>query len=333
MPREMNSSATVTVAIPVYNRLRFIDRALQSVFSQNIPDVDVLVVDNCSTDGTWEALQRYEGRIRLVRNDRNVGLFGNFNRCLALARGTFLRFLCSDDTLVPGCLRREVDVMNANAGVVLLSTWCRQVDEAGCHLGYAANLFPPGIYGGEASIPAVLWCLARCSTNPLNYPSGILLRGSCIPAVGQFDTSFRMTADVEFFLRLLRHGQLGVLDALGCEVTIHTGMESAHLLLDASRDRELHRLLLEYQTMFPTPASFDRAVAELAGHAVAVGVKYPLIGRSAAALAHIRFAHATRLPWQLIARAAAGQAWRRISGRPAWEGGVSLPPAQPLCAS
>ena len=67
-----------TVAIPVYNRRDLVQRALQSVLTQDIDDLDILVVDNCSDDGTWEALTAYrDPRLRLVRNERNVGLFGN----------------------------------------------------------------------------------------------------------------------------------------------------------------------------------------------------------------------------------------------------------------
>jgi glycosyltransferase involved in cell wall biosynthesis len=108
------TTPTCTVAIPVFNRKDMVQRAVASALAQPVSSLDVLVVDNCSTDGTWDALQRLsDPRLRLVRNSHNVGLFGNFNRCLDLATGTYLRFLCSDDTLAAGCLQREISEMES----------------------------------------------------------------------------------------------------------------------------------------------------------------------------------------------------------------------------
>ena len=65
--------------IPVFNQRSFIDRAVRSVFEQGFDPGDVTIVDNCSSDGTWEAIQQYASMgARLVRNTRNLGLFGNF---------------------------------------------------------------------------------------------------------------------------------------------------------------------------------------------------------------------------------------------------------------
>src|SRR5579885_2083954 len=97
-----------TIAIPVYNRAQLVRQALESALAQDLENTEILVIDNCSTDGTWETLHEYsDPRLRLVRNPTNVGLFGNLNRCLELAEGKYLRILCSDDRLLPGCIRTE----------------------------------------------------------------------------------------------------------------------------------------------------------------------------------------------------------------------------------
>ncbi|GAI98190.1 unnamed protein product [marine sediment metagenome] len=111
-----------TIAIPVYNREDLIRRAVESALAQNVPDLEILVVDNCSTDRTWDVLHTYsDSRLRLVRNERNMGLFGNFNRSLQLAQGKYFRLLCSDDKLPPNCLMSEIDMMEQHENVVLLS--------------------------------------------------------------------------------------------------------------------------------------------------------------------------------------------------------------------
>ena len=234
-----------TVAIPVYNRKNMVLRAVRSALAQNASDLEVLIVDNCSTDGTWELLQSLDdSRLRLVRNDTNVGLFGNFNRCLDLASGEYLRFLCSDDVLAPDCLRDEIRTMEETPSAVLLSSTARRIRPSGEVLGTHADHFPPGVYPGATAIGGVLWFRGEYGYNPLNYPSGILIRTAAARRAGPFDVSMRMAADMDFFFRTLALGDLVVLDRHGCDITIHpdqegvalTGwtevMEEEYLLLD-----------------------------------------------------------------------------------------------------
>ena len=219
-----------TVAIPVYNRADMVLRAVESALAQNAAALEVLVVDNCSTDGTWELLQALDDpRIRLVRNDANVGLFGNFNRCLDLASGTYLRFLCSDDVLAPNCLRDEILAMEANPSAVLLSSMARRIRPSGELLGTHADHFPAGLYPGAAAIGGVLWFRGEYGYNPLNYPSGILIRTAAARRAGPFDVSMRMAADMDFFFRTLALGDLLVLDRHGCDITIHSDQEGVAL--------------------------------------------------------------------------------------------------------
>lgn len=222
--------AVCTVAIPVFNRRDMVLHAVESALAQTVTELEVLVVDNCSTDGTWEALQTVvDPRVRLVRNERNVGLFGNFNRCIELAGGTYLRFLCSDDALAPNCLSEEIAAMEARPEAVLLSAQARRVLPSGGLLGAHADHFPAGVYPGRTAIAGTLKFKADYGYNPINYPSGVLLRTSAVRRVGGFDASMRMAADMDLFFRVLSTGDLLVLDRLGCDITIHPHQEGARL--------------------------------------------------------------------------------------------------------
>ena len=75
----------VSVCIPAYNYARYLPAAIDSVLAQEYGDYELIVVDNASEDETPAVLARYGDRIRAERNERNVGLFGNFARCLELA--------------------------------------------------------------------------------------------------------------------------------------------------------------------------------------------------------------------------------------------------------
>src|SRR5262245_50870158 len=239
-----------TVAIPVYNRRELVRRAVESALAQDVAGLEVLAVDNCSTDGTWDVLRTYtDPRLRLVRNEANLGVWGNFNRCLALARGEFIRLLCSDDRLSAGSLPKEVAVMAGHPGVSLLSTRGRCVDEAGRPLHTIADHLPPGVYPGRDAIYNALWVHAHYGHNPFNFPSGVLLRREVALRASGFDTSMTVAGDVDLFLRVLEHGDLAVVPDVGCEVTIHadqlgkasaaSGVEMDELMAIAERYRPL----------------------------------------------------------------------------------------------
>ena len=263
---KLSSSITCTVAIPVFNRKDMVLRAVDSALAQSVDGLEVLVVDNCSTDGTWEALQTVrDPRVRLVRNERNVGLFGNFNRCLDLANGTYLRFLCSDDALAPGCLPEEISAMEAHPDAVLLSSTARRVMSTGELLGTHADHFPPGQYDGRTAVAGVLLFKADYGLNPLNYPSGVLLRTDAAKRAGHFDTTMRMAADVDFFFRVLAAGDLLVVDRSGCDITIHRAQEGAQLSGQAVVMEEDYLLLERFGSTLASERSVRRVANQLSG--------------------------------------------------------------------
>lgn len=100
----MNSAnePCVSIVIPVYNRQSLLGEAIRSALEQSFEDIEVVVVDNASTDGTWDVCQEYasrDGRVRVFRNEENIGPVRNWRRCLELARGTYGKILFSDDTI------------------------------------------------------------------------------------------------------------------------------------------------------------------------------------------------------------------------------------------
>ena len=101
----------VSVCVPTYNGVRHLRECLDSVLSQTLKEMEIIAVDDHSSDGTWPLLLEYAARnplIRVFRNEANLGLVGNWNRCLSLARGKWVKFVFQDDGLTPTCLERMV---------------------------------------------------------------------------------------------------------------------------------------------------------------------------------------------------------------------------------
>jgi glycosyltransferase involved in cell wall biosynthesis len=117
----------ISVLIPNFNYVKYVATAVESALAQTYPNIEVVVSDNCSTDGAWELLgSRYgdDPRVRLYRNETNVGMARNFDRLLELARGRYVMCLSSDDFLLPPHLARleagfardpQLDVVYCNA--------------------------------------------------------------------------------------------------------------------------------------------------------------------------------------------------------------------------
>jgi glycosyltransferase involved in cell wall biosynthesis len=137
-------SARVSVAIPVFERRDLVATAIQSALAQDVDGLEVVVVDNHSQDGTWELLQGMKDpKLRCLRNDSNLGLFGNYNRCAAEASGEFVLFLGSDDRLETGFLAHAVAMLDAAPQAVLLSSRGRLIDRDGRETGTIADGFAP----------------------------------------------------------------------------------------------------------------------------------------------------------------------------------------------
>jgi glycosyltransferase involved in cell wall biosynthesis len=113
---------TFSVCIPLYNAEATIGETIESVRRQTFDDFEVVVVDDCSTDSGPSVVTGFRNpRIRLVRNERNLGYAGNLARCFELAEGEFVYLLGNDDILSPVALERTNEALRANPSVALVT--------------------------------------------------------------------------------------------------------------------------------------------------------------------------------------------------------------------
>lgn len=127
----------VSIIMPAYNSAGFIRETIESVQAQTYLVWELLVVDDCSTDGTSDVvdgLSRADPRVRCLRLERNSGAAVARNRAMAAARGQYMAFLDSDDLWHPDKLSRQIDFMRTR-GVSFCCTSYEQVDEQGAPTG------------------------------------------------------------------------------------------------------------------------------------------------------------------------------------------------------
>jgi glycosyltransferase involved in cell wall biosynthesis len=109
-----------------YNREPFIGAAIESVLAQTMPDFELVIVDDRSSDGTMDVARRYahDPRVKVIQNERNLGDYQNRNHALTLARGEYVKYHDSDDVMYPHCLQVMVEGLDAvpDAGIAMSSS-------------------------------------------------------------------------------------------------------------------------------------------------------------------------------------------------------------------
>jgi len=186
----------VSVVIPVYNREGYIGDAIQSILSQTLQDFELIVVDDGSSDGTPEAVERVrDPRIRLVRNRENLGIPQTRNRGLEEARGEYVAWLDSDDMALPSRLQVQVDFLDRAPAIALVGSWAGTMNDAGHWLPrYKVLPTQPEEVGARL--------LLRCPI--LQY--SMMGRAEILKEMG-YREDFPVCQDFDLFVRLFeRHG-------------------------------------------------------------------------------------------------------------------------------
>jgi glycosyltransferase involved in cell wall biosynthesis len=122
----------ITVMIPVFNREKYLGPAIESILAQTFKDFELLLIDDGSSDGSLAIMKSYsDPRIRVVRNDRNLGIPKTRNRALELARGEYTALLDSDDTACPDRLAKQAAFLDRHPDHAMVGGFYRLMDEAG----------------------------------------------------------------------------------------------------------------------------------------------------------------------------------------------------------
>lgn len=190
----------VSVVVPAYNAVRWIEEALVSVTSQlDGPELDIIVVDDASTDRTAEVALAVDGRVRVVRQARG-GRSGARNRGLAEARGEFIAFLDADDAYAPGKLRAQLDYLRQHEHAVAVLTSLERfgVDASAVHDPWT-----------DATVRA--FAVTDFLVRDVGHPASLLMRASATRGVG-FPSGVHAVEDRIFLAQVRARGPIGFID-------------------------------------------------------------------------------------------------------------------------
>ena len=204
----------ISICIPTYNGSKYIESCLDSVLSQTYEDIEILIIDDGSTDNTVEIAKRYtalDQRIRLIQNEHNLGLVGNWQKCIKHSTGLWIKFLFQDDLMTADCVSRLVAIgeesdcpivfcqreliteVNSNTEVLKflrgLPSWKDIFSDT-------TFISPEKVCSMATRYPAL---------NILGEPTSVLLRRDCFSRFGTFNPSLRQRCDYEYWIRVGSH--------------------------------------------------------------------------------------------------------------------------------
>ena len=208
----------VTVCLPTFNKAHYLPAAIESVLAQEFRDYELLIVDDASTDGTAEVVQNFQdSRIRCIRNRENLGLVCNWNHCLALARAEYTIIFHDDDVMLPGLLRREVEVLESDPEVVLVHTAAQPIDASGAVIAVPPPHEWPELTSGLEFIirnwgPKEVYVI---------MPS-VMFRKSLALKLGAFNPDMQYRVDADLWQRLAFEGKIAYVDEVLISNRVHS---------------------------------------------------------------------------------------------------------------
>ncbi|GAB2504622.1 glycosyltransferase [Promicromonospora xylanilytica] len=262
----------VSVVVPCFGYGRFLPQTVGSLVSQAGVDVEVIVVDDASTDDSLavaRALAERHPEVRVVANARNVGQVESFNRGWAASTGELVVRLDADDMLPPGALARAAAVLEQHPEVGLVYGHPHHFDD-GTSPEPAVGDLTWTVWDGHA------WLAERCRTGVSCITSPeVVMRSALLEDVGPLDPTLRFTMDVEMWLRLAAVSDVAYVG--GADQALHrehadslSVNEGSGALLDLrARADAYDRLFANVGARLPDASALhDRALAALARDAL-----------------------------------------------------------------
>jgi GT2 family glycosyltransferase len=201
----------VSILVPCFNGAAWLREALDSILAQTYPHIEVLLLDDASSDETPHIAAEYADRIRVVRQPTNMGIYGNVNVGIGLARGELIATYHADDIYLPGIVQAQVDCLRAHPEVG--AVFCADIFVDAHGREYGRMVLPPAVRGGgPLPYATVLNALLDHKNRFLVCPTA-MVRASVHEAVGRYrQERYRNTADLEMWLRIARHSPIAIVE-------------------------------------------------------------------------------------------------------------------------
>ncbi|MEA3439607.1 MAG: glycosyltransferase family 2 protein [Chloroflexota bacterium] len=184
----MDTHPLVSIVTPSYNQVQFLEETIQSVLNQNYTDIEYIIIDGASTDGSLEIIKRYADRLAYWVSEPDQGQTDAINKGFARASGEILAWINSDDTYQPHTVKEAVEFLNAHPEIGMVYGDANLIDEKGAVIG---------------KFPARQTDYRRLRRGYVHIPQqASFFRASLWKEVGPLDPTFYFAMDYDLWVRI-----------------------------------------------------------------------------------------------------------------------------------
>lgn len=220
----------ISVLMPVYNGNRYLRESIDSILNQTFTDFELIIIDDGSTDSTWEILSEYadqDQRVRLFKNEENIGLINSLNKGLNLAKGNYIARQDADDVSLPKRFEKQIAVLDKHQKVILVSCDIEIINSEGTLLGKLQRACDPKL---------VAWYLIF--HNRIAGHSQVMFRRKPVLNLGGYSQINSYSEDYELWCRLAKVDDIIILP----EVLLQQRMHSKSLCAERGTDQNVWSL-------------------------------------------------------------------------------------------
>ena len=235
----------ISVILAVYNGQEFLRLSIESVLTQQLQHFELLVLDDCSTDSSWEYLsQLKDSRVHLFRNEKNKGLFYNLNFLIKKSNTNLVKLWAQDDIMYPHCLQSFVSFHEQYPDLGFSYSARDMIDDNGKIKPTSKVDKTPTIISTELHA-AIAYYTGSIAGNIAN----VCINKQALQRVGYFKESMKISGDFDMWVRLAQHYETGFINEKLIQLRDHSGQLSRnekYYLSHVKEDLEVYRYLNAY---------------------------------------------------------------------------------------
>lgn len=222
----MNSKPLISIVTPSFNQAKFLESSILSVLNQGYQNLEYIIVDGGSTDGSLEIIQKYENRLAWWVSEKDKGQADAFNKGLSHASGKYLGWLNSDDLYIENAISEAVDLLESNTDLAFVYGDVQSINQVGA----ITNIMRYSDWD----------LLDLMRFNIIGQP-GVFMRKDLVESVGGLDTSFHFLLDHHLWLKLASKAPIKYSDKLWAAARFH--LEAKNIAQAEKFGQEAYRLV------------------------------------------------------------------------------------------
>lgn len=237
----------ISIILPVYNGIKYLEQSVRSVLNQEYENFEFLIIDDCSTDGSWAYLQSVtDKRIKLYQNKKNTGLFFNLNYLIKQSQGNLIKLWSQDDVMYPDCIKETVAFHQQHAEIGFSYSDRDYIDADNVILDVRKQDDTPEIVSPELH-SKIAFITGSIAGNIAN----VAINKSILDEVGFFNESMKISGDFEMWVRLAKNYPVGFIKKPLVQLRNHkeqlSGQEK-YFIYHLKEDIQAYKILFGYIT-------------------------------------------------------------------------------------